>query len=83
MNSQDHHIDYCLDITNDVCPITFVKARLQIEKMLPGEVMEIRLRGPEPLKNVPDSLAELGHTLLSTVPENADSGIYRLCVRKN
>ena len=83
MKSNDHHIDYCLDITDEVCPMTFVKTRLQIEKMTPGEVLEIRLKGAEPLKNVPESLAEIGHTVLATAPENGSDGIYRLLVLRN
>ena len=59
MNRKNKLADYFLDITAEVCPMTFVKARLQIEKMNAGEMLEIRLVGDEPLKNVPDSLTEL------------------------
>ena len=83
MKSNDHHIDYCLDITDDVCPMTFVKTRLQIEKMSPGEILEIRLKGAEPLGNVPASLTELGHVVLATVPEDSNPGIFRLRVLRN
>lgn len=83
MKSNDHHIDYCLDITDDVCPMTFVKTRLQIEKMSPGEILEIRLKGAEPLKNVPESLAELGHGVLATAREDGADDIYRVVVLKN
>ncbi|MGB0630356.1 MAG: sulfurtransferase TusA family protein [Alphaproteobacteria bacterium] len=57
--------DYFLDITKDVCPMTFVKVRLQIEKMSANETLDVRLRGAEPLKNVPDSVTELGHVVQS------------------
>lgn len=72
MNRKNSHADYFLDITLDVCPMTFVKARLQIEKMKSGEFLEIRLKGTEPLRNVPDSLTELGHRILSVDSENPD-----------
>ena len=62
---QNHVIDHELDITRDVCPMTFVKVRLMIEKMELGEILAIRLCGDEPIKNVPDSLVELGHSILS------------------
>lgn len=62
--------DYELDITSDVCPMTFVRARLMVEKMESGEILAIRLRGDEPLKNVPDSLLELGHEILSLESED-------------
>ena len=73
--------NYFLDITEDVCPMTFVKTRLLIEKMPEGEVAEILLKGEEPLQNVPDSLTELGHVILSLDPQ--EDGVHRLVVRKN
>jgi TusA-related sulfurtransferase len=85
MNRKTRQPDYFLDITEDVCPMTFVKVRLQIEKMTGNEVLEIRLKGAEPLKNVPDSVTELGHSVVSLDNENPASGvdkdgIYRLIV---
>ena len=71
---QNHVIDHELDITRDVCPMTFVKARLMIEKMEHGEILAIRLCGDEPLKNVPDSLVELGHGILSLEPQEEKIG---------
>jgi len=73
-----------LDITGEVCPMTFVKTRLLIERMAPGEEAEIRLNGGEPLENVPASLTELGHAVLEIVrePGSPDPGIHRMHVRK-
>jgi TusA-related sulfurtransferase len=87
MNRKNNTPDYFLDITQDVCPMTFVKARLQIEKMNIGEFLEIRLRGPEPLKNVPDSLTELGHRVHSVDPvdlitDAGDEIVFQLIVEK-
>lgn len=64
--------------------MTFVRAKLLIEKMPAGEVAEIRLKGLEPLTNVPRSLAELGHEILAMNREDgeADLGAHRLLVRK-
>lgn len=81
-----YNIDYFLDITDDVCPMTFVKTRLQIEKMSSGSILEIRLVGAEPLRNVPESIAELGHEILSLAPETdtvESLGVHRLIVRKS
>lgn len=77
--------DYYLDITAEVCPLTFVKTKLLIEKMRPGEVAEIRLCGEEPLGNVPRSVRELGHEILALAPEGGESpqGVHRLRVRKS
>jgi tRNA 2-thiouridine synthesizing protein A len=71
-----------LDITDQVCPLTFVHTRLRLERMAPGEVLEIRLKGAEPLQNIPRTLADEGHEVLSLEPERGSAGIHRLRVRK-
>ena len=58
-----------LDITAHICPLTFVKARLALERIGAGERLAIRLNSGEPLENLPRSLAELGHGVISLVPE--------------
>ena len=77
--------DYFLDITTDVCPMTFVKTKLLIERMPRGSTAEVRLGGGEPLENVPRSLREIGHEVLDIAPEDggaAEKPVYRLRVRK-
>jgi len=73
---------YFLDISAEVCPLTFVKAKLLLERMPEGAVAEIRLAGAEPLENVPRALAEDGHEVLSLLPETGAAGVHRLTVRK-
>jgi TusA-related sulfurtransferase len=77
--------DYFLDITTQVCPLTFVRTKLFIERMACGETLEIRLNAGEPLENIPRSLAELGATVLSLAPErtNEPDGVHRMVVRWN
>ena len=57
-----------LDITQDTCPLTFVKTKLLIEEMAIGDVAEVRLRGAEPLGNVPRSVREHGHEVITLEP---------------
>ena len=79
-------INFFLDITEDVCPMTFVKTKLLIEKMHPGQVAEVRLRGSEPLENVPRSVMDYGHDVISLKAENVDqlkNSIHRLILKKN
>ncbi len=78
--------DHYLDITGLVCPMTFVKTKLLLESMVPGETCEVRLKGAEPLENVPRSATELGHAIVSLATENegetgADA-IHRLVIQK-
>jgi TusA-related sulfurtransferase len=79
------NIDHFLDITSEVCPMTFVRTRLLIEKMAAGETAEIRLKGQEPLENVPDSVAELGHDVLNIRPDADDTAgnVHCILIRKN
>lgn len=58
------HADQTIDITNEVCPMTFVRTKLRLERMQPGEVLEVRLKGDEPLRNVPRAAREEGHAIL-------------------
>jgi TusA-related sulfurtransferase len=60
-----------LDITGDVCPITFVKTKLLLEKTPVGAVVTVRLKGAEPLENVPRSVRAHGHDVISLVAETA------------
>tara|TARA_B100000405_G_scaffold24438_1_gene17919 strand:- start:18 stop:296 length:279 start_codon:yes stop_codon:yes gene_type:complete len=78
--------DFFIDITDQVCPLTFVKTKLLIESMPTGKLAEIRLKGAEPLENVPRSVEEHGHEILYLRPESdntAADGVYRLLIRKN
>ena len=71
-----------LDITDEICPITFVKTKLLIEKVSPGEIIEVRLCGGEPLENVPRSVTHEGHTVLSLTAEPDTEDTYLLVIQK-
>ncbi len=78
-------VDFFLDITGEVCPLTFVKTKLMMEKMAPGQVADVRLKGAEPLENVPRSVREQGDTVLSLEPLEDIEGpgaVHRLLVRR-
>ena len=62
-----------IDITGDVCPLTFVKTKLLLEKMPPGAVATVRLKGAQPLDNVPRSVRAHGHEVISLVPEEGEA----------
>lgn len=73
-----------IDITAEICPMTFVKTKLKVESMAKGDVCLVRLKGAEPLENVPRSLLDLGHEILSLEmdQEAPDKGVYRLLFKK-
>ncbi len=70
--------DYFLDITDKICPMTFVKTKLLVERMRIGETAQIRLRGGEPLENVPRSLKEIGQEVVSLEEEEPDTWLLTL-----
>ncbi len=72
--------DQVLDITNEVCPMTFVRTRLALDRMAPGSVLLVKLRGEEPLRNVPRTATEQGHQVLSM--ETGPDGVALLRLRR-
>ena len=58
-----------LDITREVCPMTFVRTRIALDRLPPGALLRVRLRGEEPRRNVPRTAAEQGHTVVATTEE--------------
>ena len=83
--SHQRDADYYLDISQEVCPFTFVRTRLLLEKMKPGEIADILLQGAEPLENVPSAVLEQGHELLSmTAVDEADpAGLHLLRIQRS
>jgi tRNA 2-thiouridine synthesizing protein A len=52
-----------LDITALTCPMTWVRTKLELERMTAGEALEVRCREGEALENVPRSAREAGHAV--------------------
>jgi TusA-related sulfurtransferase len=72
--------DHILDITRDLCPMTFVRTRLMLDRMAEGEILLVLLKGAEPIANVPRAASALGHGI---VLETADEhGVARVFIRK-
>jgi TusA-related sulfurtransferase len=72
--------DAQVDITTVVCPITFVKTKAALEEIDDGQILEVRLNDGEPIQNVPRSLKDEGHKVISV--NKADDGTYLLRVIK-
>jgi TusA-related sulfurtransferase len=52
-----------LDITGLRCPMTWVRTKLELERMAPGEALDVRCTPGEALDNVPRSAREAGHAV--------------------
>lgn len=76
----DFKIDDTVDITDVVCPTTFVKAKIALEELEEGEILSVKMNNGEPVQNVPRSIKEEGHQILKLI-DNED-GTYNLIVKK-
>ena len=76
----DFEIDDTVDITDVVCPTTFVKAKVALEELDDGQILAVRMNDGEPVQNVPRSIKEEGHQKLKLTAN--EDGTYTLIVRK-
>jgi len=60
--------------------MTFVRTRLALDRMAPGQVLLVRLRGDEPRRNVPATAREQGHAVLAEV--DAGDGVALVLLRR-
>ncbi len=56
--------EHVIDLRGVACPLNFVKAKLALEEIAIGEILEVLLDGGEPVANVPASFTEQGQELL-------------------
>ena len=54
------------DLRGVACPMNFVKAKLALEQVEVGDVLEVLLDEGEPVRNAPASFAEQGQEILAT-----------------
>ncbi len=60
--------------------MTFVRTRLALETLATGQVLLVRLRGADPLANVPRAAADQGHDPLDLLEQ--PDGSWLLVLRK-
>ena len=54
------------DFRGVACPMNFVKTKIQLSTMQSGQLLEILLDDGQPINNVPGSVRQEGHKVLST-----------------
>ncbi|MFU0826057.1 MAG: UPF0033 domain-containing protein [Lachnoclostridium sp.] len=72
--------DGFIDITDVICPITFVKTKVALEELENGQILQIRLNEGEAIQNVPRSLKDEKHKVISL--NNNQDGTYTIEVIK-
>ena len=55
---------HVVNLRGVACPMNFVKAKLELEKLEIGDILEILLDDGEPVQNAPDSFAQQGQDIL-------------------
>jgi TusA-related sulfurtransferase len=68
-----------LDLRGVPCPLNLVKAKLAIEKVAVGDILEIEVDNGEPIQNLPVSLGRQGQEILETTEQQ---GYFCLKVRR-
>jgi tRNA 2-thiouridine synthesizing protein A len=72
-----------VDLRPFACPITYVKTRIALERLAPGDVLEVWLAAGEAAESVPRSAEEDGHRIVSVEPLGAGGeGAFRVLVEK-
>tara|TARA_B100001248_G_C27152420_1_gene349675 strand:+ start:299 stop:538 length:240 start_codon:yes stop_codon:yes gene_type:complete len=69
-----------LDLTNDKCPITFVKTKIALEKLETDQYLNIYIKKGEALDGLPSSLKELGYVINNKVKLN--DNVFSLDISK-
>jgi len=76
----EKEVNTSLDLQGVLCPLNFVKAKLKLEEMEPGDVLELIIDDDEGATNVPRSLKNEGHQVLSLEKQG---NTYRMLVKKS
>jgi len=70
-----------LDLRGQICPYTFVRTKLALEEMEPGQVLRVIVDYPPAVQNVPQSVRLQGDEVLSVRKTNATD--WEIIVRKS
>ena len=68
-----------MDLKGVACPFNYIKVKLALEGVTPGTRLEVLLDAGQPIKNVPQSLLNDGHKIIS---KEAINGHFLITVEK-
>ena len=76
----DGNPDAQLDLRGIACPLNFIRTKLALERLLPGQILQVDLDRGEPQQQVTQGLESSGHGVICCEhPEQ--QGAVRLLVR--
>lgn len=68
-----------LDLHGVSCPMNFVKTKVALDAMNPGDILEVILDEGDAILNVPRSVKDEGHQIIKVIPlETA----FRVLIKK-
>ncbi len=73
-------IDDSINLSNEVCPMTFVLTKTKLDGLNPGQHLEVILPAGEPMRNVPIQIKEEGHKILKV---EKMGNFFRLIIEKS
>jgi sulfite reductase (ferredoxin) len=73
---QSLQLHHHLNLRGVPCPLNLVKAKLAIEKIAVGDILEIEIDDGEPIQNLPVSLGRQGQEIVETAKRES-----HFCVR--
>lgn len=68
-----------LDLRGIACPMNFVKTKLFLDKIAPGEILQVKLDEGEPVESVTASIKAEGHEIISSLPVDENHFILTIC----
>ena len=80
MDTTSVAIDQELDLRGEVCPYTFVKSKLALEELETGQVLRVLVDHRPAVDNVPRSMQNEGHEILSIAEVSAKE--WTITIRK-
>ena len=69
-----------IDLLDEICPMTFVKTKLAIERINQGERIKVIFNSQEAKINVPMSLSEVNHKIIAI--KNIDKEKFYIIIEK-
>lgn len=73
-------MDLEVDVTAEICPMTYVRTRLALDRLPAGQLLGVTLRGEEPARSVPETARLQGHEVLEEAA--LADGSKRVVIRK-
>ncbi len=80
-NEPDLKADLFIDISDEVCPMSFVKTKLALDKIESGQVLELICQAGDSVKNISIQLKDEGHLIKGVKRESED--IFRIKILKD